>query len=481
MEKSKYLGAKPIPLAITLIVGVGLWFIPVPEGLKPQAWHLFAIFVATIVGIISKALPMGAVAVASVAAVAVTGVLDPDNAKKATKLALSGLSHHVLWLIIAAYFIAKGFVKTGFGLRIAYYFVKLLGKKTLGLSYGVTLADLFIAPAVPSSSARGGGIVFPILDSLSRSYGSLPNDPSRKKMGHFLMITEYHINLITGAAFLTAGAANPLMVTLANDGFGLDISWGGWFLAGLVPCLLSLILIPFINYKMIKPEIKETPNAVAMANEKLAEMGSISYKEWVMFFTFVGLIVMWIFSKQIGVYTTATAFLGLTVLLVFGVISWDDVKSEKGAWNTLMWFSTLLMLASNLGKLGFISWFSSNVGSVVEGLDWMMVWVVLIAIYLYAHYMFASLTAHVVAMFSAFLALGIAAGVPPMLMCLSLFFVSHYFGSLTNYGGGPVAILFDAGYVELREWWTQGFIVSVINFVIFMVVGTIWWKVLGLW
>lgn len=483
MERSKttqYFGAKPIPLAITFAVGLVIWFSPAPEGLNIQAWHLFAIFVATIVGIISKALPMGAVTIGSVAIVAATGVLDPDNAKNAVKLSLAGLSNSVLWLIIVAYFIARGFIKTGLGERIAYYFVRLMGKKTLGLSYGVTLADLFISPVIPSSSARGGGIVFPIIDSLSRSYGSLPNDPSKKKIGGFLMMTEYHINLITGGMFLTAGVGNPLMISLAND-FGLNITWGGWLLASVVPCILSLILVPYFNYKICNPEIKETPNAVIMANEKLKQMGKMHYHEWIMLGAFIGLIVLWIFSKEFGIHTTTTALLGLLVLLIFGVLDWEDVKNEKSAWNTLIWFSTLLMLASNLSKLGFIAWFTNSIDHLVHGYNWVVVWFILIAIYVYAHYFFASLSAHIVAMFSAFLALGIAVGVPPMLMCLSLFFGSHYYGSLTNYGGGPVAILFDSGYVDIGEWWRQGFLVSVLNFIIFMVIGAVWWKFLGLW
>lgn len=117
-----------IPLTVTILVGAVIWFIPSPAGLDPKAWHLFAIFVATIIGFISKPLPMGAIAVFALAVTALTGTLSIEET-------LSGFGNKTIWLIVIAFFISRGFIKTGLGARIAYLFVRMFGKNTRTLVF----------------------------------------------------------------------------------------------------------------------------------------------------------------------------------------------------------------------------------------------------------------------------------------------------------------------------------------------------------
>jgi DASS family divalent anion:Na+ symporter len=142
-----------------------VWFVPAPEGVDPKAIHLMAIFIATIVGIILKPLPMGAVAAIGICATAATGTLTINQA-------LTGFGNRVIWLIVLAFFISRGFIKTGLGARIAYLFMAALGKNSLGLSYGLIATDLVLAPAIPSNTARSGGVIFPILRSVAEAYSS---------------------------------------------------------------------------------------------------------------------------------------------------------------------------------------------------------------------------------------------------------------------------------------------------------------------
>ena len=68
----------------------------------------------------------------------------------------------------------QGFQKTGLGERVANMFVAACGKSTLGLAYGLSIAEAFLAPAMPSTTARAGGIFMPIINSLALSSGSEP-------------------------------------------------------------------------------------------------------------------------------------------------------------------------------------------------------------------------------------------------------------------------------------------------------------------
>ena len=461
------------PLLVPVAVGAVVWVIPAPDGVAPAAWQLLAIFVATIAGIVLKPLPMGAVAMIGIAVTAATGTLPIGES-------LGGFANPVIWLIVVAFFISRGFIKTGLGERIAYHFLARLGRSALGLAYGLICADLVLAPAIPSNTARGGGVVYPVLRSIARVLGSDPEDGTAGRIGTFLTLASFQGLVVTSAMFLTAMAANPLAATLAAEQ-GVALDWGTWALAASVPGLLSLAVVPWLLYRLETPGVTETPGAAVMAGDRLAAMGPMSRAERVLLATFLLLIVLWAAGRTLGIHSTAAALVGLAVLLLAGVLTWDDVLAEHGAWDTLVWFAALVMMASNLNRLGLIPWFGERVGAAVQGQTWLVAFLVLALVYFYSHYLFASNTAHVSSMYAAFLAVAIVAGTPPALAALVLGFFSNLFGGLTHYGTGPAPVYFGSGYVPMATWWRVGLLASFANVTIWLGVGGAWWKLLGYW
>lgn len=465
--------AKWLPLAITVLIGAAIWFTPPPQGVDPKAWQLLAIFVATIVGIIIKPLPMGAVAIIGIGVTALTGTLSIGES-------LSGFANNVVWLIAVAFFVSRAFIKTGLGARIGYLFMKKLGRKSLGLAYGMAATDLVLAPAMPSNTARAGGVVYPLVRSVAMAYGSAPDDGTNRQIGAFLILNSFQVTVITSAMFMTAMAANPLAAQLAGDA-GVSLSWGGWALAAIVPGAVSLLVIPWFIYLLYPPQIKETPTASQMAEDKLTEMGQMKAGEWVTLGVFFLLLVLWIFGDTLGVHSTSAALVGLGVLLLSGALTWQDILNEKGAWDTLVWFASLVMMATFLNQLGFIPWFGERIGGAVSGIEWTKAFLILALVYFYSHYLFASQTAHISAMYASFLAVAIAVGTPPVLAALVLAFFSNLFSSITHYASGPAPVLFGSGYVPMGVWWGLGGAISVVNILIWVIIGGAWWKVLGLW
>lgn len=480
-----------VPGLISILIILLFWFvIPNPDGVTSNAWHLLALFIGTVVAIIGKAMPIGAIAVLAITLVAFTGVTN-DSPSGAIKDALSGFSNSLIWLIGIAIIISRGLVKTGLGNRVGYYFISLFGRKTIGIGYALALSELVIAPVTPSNTARGGGIIHPIMKSIATSFGSSPEEDTSRKIGHYLALVNYHINPITSAMFITATAPNPLIVKLIADATGssISITWGTWALAALLPGLICIALVPLVVYAVYPPEIKSTPDARVYAESKLTEMGPIAYGEKVMVGVFALLLILWagvpamILGTAYAVNTTAVAFLGLSILLMSGVLSWEDVLKEKSAWDTIVWFSALVMMATFLNKLGLVAWFSTVVESNIEqlGFDWTVSVIILVAIYFYVHYFFASTTAHITAMFAAFYAAGLALGAPPLYLGLLLAGASSLMMSLTHYATGTSPIIFGSGYVSMENWWVMGFIMSVVNLSVWGIVGGLWWKVLGYW
>ncbi|MBS0287297.1 MAG: anion permease [Proteobacteria bacterium] len=468
-----------IPLLICVALGLAGWFCPAPEGMSLQGWHLLNIFVVTILALIIKPLPMGAVAMISVVVAVLTKTIT-------MKQAFGGFSSDVVWLVVFALFIAKGFNVTGLDRRIAYFFTALLGKKTLGLSYGLMVTDLILAPALPSVTGRSAGIVYPILQGIATSYKSFPHSESARKIGAFLTVTAFQVTVITSTMFMTAMAANPILHKLTNDA-SIPLTWGNWAQAAIVPGLVSLIIIPWFIYKIYPPEIKETPNAQTIALAELKALGKMRRGEWIMAFTVFTLLFLWIFGKQkifgfqMEVEVVIAAMVGLTILLVTGVLDWKSLVRLHDAWETFVWFCVLIMLAGFLKDYGVLDWFTKDVQTHFAGLHWTYAFPILALIYFYSHYFFASSTAHVTSMYPAFLGLSLALGTPPMLAVFILIFFSNLFGGLTHYSLAPAPLLFGVGYVDIKTWWKIGFLSSVINIIIWSTIGLMWWKFLGFW
>ena len=485
------MGFKPLPAAIAIAIGLLIWFvIPVPESVTPDAWHLLALFVATIAAIIGKAMPIGALSMVAIALVAVTGVTS-DTATGAIADALSSFSNSLIWLIGVAIMISRGIIKTGLGARIGYLFIAVWGKKTIGIAYSLALSELILAPVTPSNTARGGGIIHPIMRAIAGSYDSDPEKGTQGRMGRYLALTNYHANPITSAMFITATAPNPLVVKLIADvtGAQIQLSWGTWALAMLLPGLVALALMPLIIYWLYPPEIKSTPNAAQFARERLQQLGPITRGEMIMLGVFAILLVLWagipamLLGAGWAVDATTTAFIGLALCLITGVLTWDDVIKEKSAWDTIVWFGALVMMATFLNKLGLITWFAKSIETGIGslGLGWMGASALLMLAYLYAHYAFASTTAHITAMFAAFYGAGLALGAPAFPFALMMAAASNIMMTLTHYATGTSPVIFGSGYATLGEWWKTGAVMSVVLIVIWLVVGTTWWRVLGYW
>lgn len=459
---------------LVTVLGAIIWFIPVPAGVKPQAWQLLAIFVATIVGVVLQPLPMGAMALIGITVCALTKTLTVPQA-------LSGFSDATIWLVVSAFLFARSFIKTGLGSRIAYMIMSAIGDKTLKLGYVLAISDLILAPATPSNTARGGGVLFPIIRSLSSAFESEPGGPSSRRIGSYLMVTQFQCNCITSAMFMTAMAANPLVAVLAKQTLKIDISWGLWALAASVPGIVALIVMPYFLYKIFPPELKHTPEAKILATRELEKRGPMSTAEKIVLAVFIGALLLWATSSFTKLNATLVAMMGVCFMLVTDVLTWKDILDDKGPWDTLMWMGGLVGMASFLNSLGFIPWFAKTVAASLTGVAWIPALGILLIVYMYSHYGFASLTAHVTAMYAAFIAVAVAAGAPVMLSALSMAFMSSLMGGLTHFSTGTAPIFFGAGYVDQGTWWKLGFFVSVVNMVIWVGVGGIWWKVLGLW
>jgi divalent anion:Na+ symporter, DASS family len=457
---------------VPLAVAAAVWLLP-HDGFDSRAWGLLALFAATVCGLMTRPLANGAVVLVAITAGTLCRLFTIQDA-------LSGFSNVTVWLIVAAFLFARAFVQTRLGERIAYTIVRRLGGSPLRLGYSIVLADLVMAPMTPSNTARAGGILFPITLNVARAFGSEPG-PTASTIGAFLMQTLYHGDLVVSAMFLTATAPNPLVAELTRQASGMELSWTTWAIAASLPGLIGIILVPYAVYRLCPPSIRDTGTAQELAARHLQTMGPLARHERVMVVVFSLVLSLWLSGEWHGASPTAIAYLGLTLLLLTRVLDWRDLLDDKGAWDALIWFGGLVMLSGQLDKAGLPRAFAENAAGLVSGWPWWWALAALLIVYLYSHYAFASLVAHVTAMFPAFFAVAVGLGAPPLLAALTFGFFSSLNAATTHYGTGHAPIVFGAGYLSQAQWWRAGLIVSVLHLAIWLPIGFLWWKVIGLW
>jgi anion transporter len=466
--------------AAPLVLWLAITLLPVPAGLEPNAWRYFALFAAVILGLILEPIPAAAVGLIGVTLAGISRLVEASPTASIS-WALSGFQDRTVWLIFGAFVFSIGYAKTGLGRRIALWLVRLLGGRTLGLGYAIALADLVLAPGTSSNTGRSAGTIFPVIRNLPGLYGSEPG-PTARKIGAYVMWTAFATTAVTSSMFLTALAPNVAAVALVRQATQLDITWTRW-LAGFWPIGLTLFaLVPLVAYVLYPPEIKASSEAPAWAARELQGMGPIRRHEKVMAAVVALAVFLWICgsNKDIALPLLGSQFIDATgvvllanaLMLVLGVVEWDDILGNKAAWNVLVWFATLLALADGLQRVGFVTWIAKGFAAMLAGVPPTTAMAILVAFFFFVHYMFASLTAHAAAVLPVVLATGMAVpGLPVKTFALLLVYSLGLMGVISPYATGPAPVYYASGYVSRRDFWLLGLVFGVIYLVALLAIG----------
>ena len=451
--------------ALPFVLAVGIWLTPVPGGLTPPAWHLFAVFASAIASVLIGSFPLLPSALLAVAAVVLTGTISPAKA-------FAGFANLSVLLVVIAFLVAIAVVKSGLGRRISLFMVSLFGKSSVGLAYSIVITDAIIAPGFPSNTARGG-VLFPIVLSVASGSGSRPEDPKRRKLGGYLMFCGMASLSVSSALWMTATSANPLGVQIVK-GFGVEIGFGKWLVVAAVPALIALLLLPWLVARIFPPGIGQTPDAPVAARKELAALGPLKRDERITAGIFAFMILGWVFGDSLQLNGTSVAFAGLGMLLMSNVIGLKDIAEHGEALETFLWLAVLFALSGQLNELGFMGYVGQRLASYIVGLSWQMTYVILLALYVLIHYMFVSQTSQVLALLGVFLDVGIRGGVPAPLMAFALLFASSYFSVITPQGGSQNVIFVSSGYLTQPELYRLGLLVTLFFLAVFLIIGTPW-------
>ena len=467
-------------LFVPIIVAIIIAFLPTPEGLSPNAWLYFAIFVGLIIGLILEPIPPALIGVIAIVVACLFRVGPKGtDAVLATPAAainwgLSGFSNAVVWLIFAAFTIGVGFAKTGLGERIALYLVAKLGKSTLGLGYAIAIVDLILAPFIPSNAARSGGTVYPVIMSIAPMFDSFPEKNARK-IGAYLIWVGLASACVSSSIFLTGQAPNPLALSLISKSDVAVVDWLGWFLAFLPVGIILFFLTPLLAYVVFPPELKGSAEVSSWAKEKYEALGKMTKEQIAMLLIALIGLVLWVGASYFKINATTTALLVIILMIASKAITWNDFLSNKSAWATFVWFGTLVAMASGLNNVGFLKWLANLVQDSLTTFSAMTTMILLMLFFSWLRYFFASGTAYVTAIIAIFVTL--AQGIPDtnpaqtmLLLCLPMGFM----GVITPYGTGCSPLWFGSHYIKGPTFFLLGGIFAAVYMLIYMIVGIPW-------
>ncbi|MBZ7936116.1 DASS family sodium-coupled anion symporter [Campylobacter sp. B0100352/1] len=471
-----------VKLLTPFIVGLIIYFIPIPEGLNSNAWLYFSIFIGLIIGLILEPIAPALIGIIAVtlAVLFKVGPVGSNNIETiikdsvAIKWGLSGFSDSVVWLIFAAFTIGLGFSKTGLGERLALYLVSKLGKSTLGLGYAIAIVDLILAPFIPSNAARSGGTVYPIVSNISPMFESYA-DKNPRKIGAYLVWMGLASSCLTSSIFLTGQAPNPLALSLISKNGVMVVDWLSWFLAFLPVGLILFVITPILGYFIYPPEVKGSKEIAIWANEKYQALGKMPTSQiFMLLIALIGL-VLWVGSSFFKINATTTALIMIILMIACKIITWQDFLGNKPAWNTLVWFATLVTMAGGLKNVGFLDYLANSLGHRLSGFEPFIATILLLMLFSWLRYFFASGTAYVTAIIAVFVSLASSIkGANPAEVMLILTLPMGFMGIITPYGTGSSPLWFGSNYIKGPQFFLLGGIFAVIYMAIYFLVGIPW-------
>src|ERR1700747_399642 len=469
------------PVAIAVVLAL----VPVPSGLAPHARYFFAIFVGVIVVLVLEPLPGAAIAVIGITVVSVLGrftLFSPQQlsepgfrpANAALAWALSGDNNSTVWLIFGAFILALAYSNTGLGHRIALVIIKRMGKSTLLLGYGIALADTILAPFIPSPTARSGGIIYPIASDLALDFGPKTNACSARRVRSYFMWVAIMTTCVTSSLFLTGASFNLLAAGFVEKLAHVELGWTDWFITAAPVIIPLLILVPLLTYWLYPPEVKRNSEVSKWAATQLDKIGPLTRNEIILAAVVVLSLVLWVAG---GAYVGAATVAGIAVslMLITGVLTWNDIAGHKRAWTTFAWLGALIARCDGLNRVGFVKWFADGIASHMHGLSPHSAIIILLVLFFVAHYAFASVDAYTTALLPVILLTGAAIpGIPvkefALLLCMEL----GIMGVITPFADAASPIYANSGYLPAKDYWRLGPIFGALFLILFLGIAVPW-------
>lgn len=468
IERFRKQAGFPLAVLATLIV----WFLPLPVGLKPVGLRCLALFAGIFVLYLTEAIALPITSLAIVPLAVLMGVATPKDA-------LEGFGSTSTYLLVSAFILATGMVKSRLADRLTYYILKLLGSSAFGVGVGITLSNIVLAFLVPSTAARTA-ILLPICIGLIATF----QVGARSRFAKGLLLTLAFTNSTISSGILTATLPNPITVEFIAKAGGPTVTYLQWLKFGFPPALLMTVFTWWLCRKLFPPEVDQLPGGQAYVSEALARLGPLSGNEKRALFVFLVATILWVTGDWTKLDVTIAALAASCLLFVpgLGFLTWAD--ANKGvSWQIVLVAGGGISLGALLMKTGAAKWLAVSILNAigVGGMSLLLVLMVIMLIIQYLHVFFVGTTAMLTAIMPVVLGMAEHLHVNPLIFALPAGMLIGGYPLLMFYNTLSNIMVYGTEELEVQDFPKVGVILCTVAVIIYSVCAATYWKWLGLY
>lgn len=473
---------------LALLVLCVIISLPTPDGLSVAGHRMLGIMVFSVIVWATTAIsyPVSAGVIIALMALLIGFAPNPATGKifgtaAGLAMGLKGFSSTAFCLVGAALFLAAAMTKTGLDKRIALTVLSKLGTKSNHVVIGVICCGFILSFFVPSTTARVACLV-PIVLGMISAFGV----PLKSRFAGMLMITVAQVDSVWNVGIKTAAAQNMVAVNFIRTQLGVDISWMDWFIAAAPFAILMSFALYHVMMFLMPPEIKEIPGGKETVKKLLADMGKITTNEIKLLVISICLLILWTTEKKLHVIdTSTTTMVAITLLMLpkIGVMQWNEVVNKIN-WGTVVLFGVGISLGSALLSTKAATWLANVIVSTFDLADstTLTVLAIMALFLIIVHMGFASaagLASAIIPIIISVLQQLKTPGVNVIGMTMILQYVVS-FGFILPVNAPQNMIAYGTNTFEVRDFVRSGIPLTLIGFALIMLIGSTYWKWLGL-
>lgn len=473
---------------LALLVLCVIISLPTPDGLSVAGHRMLGIMVFSVIVWATTAIsyPVSAGVIIALMALLIGFAPNPATGKifgtaAGLAMGLKGFSSTAFCLVGAALFLAAAMTKTGLDKRIALTVLSKLDTKSNHVVIGVICCGFILSFFVPSTTARVACLV-PIVLGMISAFGV----PLKSRFAGMLMITVAQVDSVWNVGIKTAAAQNMVAVNFIRTQLGVDISWMDWFIAAAPFAILMSFALYHVMMFLMPPEIKEIPGGKETVKKLLADMGKITTNEIKLLVISICLLILWTTEKKLHVIdTSTTTMVAITLLMLpkIGVMQWNEVVNKIN-WGTVVLFGVGISLGSALLSTKAATWLANVIVSTFDLADstTLTVLTIMALFLIIVHMGFASaagLASAIIPIIISVLQQLKTPGVNVIGMTMILQYVVS-FGFILPVNAPQNMIAYGTNTFEVRDFVRSGIPLTLIGFALIMLLGSTYWKWLGL-
>ena len=429
------------------------------DGLSPKAKRFLAVLIVLVFLFVAEPIPLEITAICIGVLLVIMGISD-------VKGAWAPYMHPVVVFIMCCLIFAISLDKAGVTKRLGYFIVKKAGSSVTKFTFIIAMGLGISSSFMHDAAACAIGIVTML--PLMKAIGIEPNTKTAK----FMMLSLPFACSCGGMGTLMGGGRCMVSAAFLKEFTGIEITFFDWILYCMPIAIITVPVAVLIVYFIFRPDPKYK---LPEFDEELGPWTSEEKKTLII----IGLsLILW-FTKGIhGIHYSVTGMLGITALVLFKVLKWEDINDNLEWGTALFIFGGGISLGLAMGYSGAATYFAHLFFPLVQGGGWLLLFAG-VAI-------FGALVTNAMANVAAaalilpiVLPMAQLEGVDPRVLALCLGTATS-FAMLLVIGCPPNAIAYSYRYFKSSDLTKLGLVATPILLAILILVASVWWKILGL-